>query len=64
MAQWLRHCSQETIQAQMMKLQALKIDKLDIDYKIVDRTNAERPFLASEDEDFADYEMPEKMTAN
>ena len=50
MAQWLRHCSPETIEAQMLKLQGLKIDKLHIDYKIIDRTNDERPYLESEDE--------------
>ena len=50
MAQWLRHCSPEAIQAQILKLQALRIDKLNIDYKLVDRTNEDRPYLVSEDE--------------
>ena len=35
----------------MYKLQALKINKLNIDYKIVDRTSDDRPFLVSEDEE-------------
>ena len=56
MAQWLRHCSPDTIKAQLMKLQGLQIDKLNIDYKIVDRTQAERPFLESDNEEANDAE--------
>ena len=50
MAQWLRHCSPETIDIQRMKLQALNIDKLHIDYKIIDRTSDERAYLESEED--------------
>ena len=51
MAQWQRHCSPEVIQAQILKLKALRIDKLNIDYKLVDRSNDDRPYMVSEDED-------------
>ena len=51
MAQWQRHCSPEAIQAQILKLKALRIDKLNIDYKLVDRSNDDRPYMVSEDED-------------
>ena len=50
MAQWLRHCPPEAIQAQILKLKALRIDKLNIDYKLVDRSNEDRPYMVSEDE--------------
>ena len=54
MAQWLRNCPSKAIKAQMMKLMGLNIEKLHMDYKIVDRSVDERPYLESEDEDEED----------
>lgn len=46
-----------------MKLQALKIEKLNIDYKLVDRTCDERPYMVSEDEKEDEDEDDDDKTA-
>ena len=46
LAEWQRVGSPEAIQAQLAKLQALRIDKLNIDLKIADSNYEARPVVA------------------
>ena len=43
MAEWKRECSPDAIQAQLAKLQALRIDKLNIDLKIINSNYEAEP---------------------
>ena len=49
-AQWSRNISDDEIRDQIAKLSGLNIEKLDIDYKVVNRDSNDREYLNSDAE--------------